>query len=138
MADTLSSKMHLIASQVADLNSDGKVKAQTANEKGYAKLISINNGCRVWAHHTLDDKIIIDLMFTKTGALRYPDVVKAAISTFEKFAKDSGRQALHRSWKHSINKSDVRQQYYFEITNDNPETIAALVDTVKRAFQMPA
>lgn len=94
MTQALARKMHLIARQVNDLNSKGKVKAQTGNEKGYAKLFSINNGCRVWAHHTLDDKLIVDLMFTESAEDKHPDVVKAAVATFERFAKDSGYLVL--------------------------------------------
>ena len=138
MTHSLATKMQLIANQVNDLNSEGKVKAQTANEKGYAKLVSINNGCRVWAHHTLDDKLIIDLMFTKSAEFRYPEVVKSALATFQRFAKESNRQVLHRSWQHSINKSDIRQQYYFDITGDNAETMGALVEAARLAFQTPS
>ncbi len=137
MTQALSGKMHLIASQVNDLNDDGKVKAQTANEKGYAKLFSINNGCRVWVHHTLDDKLILDLMVTKSAALTHPEVVKSAVATFSQFAKDAGHMISHRPWQHSINKADIRQQYYFEVTNERIETIVALVDKVRLAFQTP-
>ena len=119
----------------ASLNSGGKIKANTANEKGYAKLASINRGCRIWAHHTLKNELIIDILVTKTADLKYPDIVKSAVDTFHKFAKDNGRQTSNRSWTHSINKSDVRRQYYFEITNDSPETIAALVEAARLAFQ---
>lgn len=134
MTQALARKMHLIARQVNDLNSKGKVKAQTGNEKGYAKLFSINNGCRVWAHHTLDDKLIVDLMFTESAEDKHPDVVKAAVATFERFAKDSGYLVSHRPWQHSIDKSE-RQQYYFEITNDKDKSLVELVDKVKVAFQ---
>ena len=135
MTQGISGKMYLMASQVNDLNVDGKVRAYTANEKGYAKLFSINNGCRVWAHHTLDDKLILDLMVTKSTALTHPDVVKSALATFTQFAKDAGYMISHRPWQHSINQADTRQQYYFEVTNETIETIVALVDKVRLAFQ---
>lgn len=121
----------MIASHVNDLNSEGLVKAQTGNEKGYAKLLSINNGCRVWVHHTLDDKLIVDLMFTKSAASTHPDVVKTAVATFDRFARDSGYSVSHRPWQHSINTSDTRQQYYFEITTLEDEAIVELVDNVR-------
>ena len=125
--------MHLISTQVNDLNSKGKVKAQTGNEKGYAKLFSINNGCRVWAHHTLDDKLIVDLMFTKSAEYKHPDVVKAAVATFKRFAQDSGYVVSPQRWKHSIDDSE-RQQYYFEITTVGDEAIVELVEKVRIAF----
>lgn len=133
MTEALALKMHLIAKQVNDLNSKGKVKAQTGNEKGYAKLFSINNGCRVWAHHTRDDKLIVDLMFTKSEKNKHPEVVDAAVATFERFAKDSGNLVSHRTWQHSIDKSE-RQQNYFEITSLSDDAIAELVAKVRNAF----
>ncbi|MDO8312630.1 MAG: hypothetical protein Q7T25_11890 [Sideroxyarcus sp.] len=88
MTQALAQKMYLIAKQVNDLNAKGKVKAQTGNEKGYAKLFSINSGCRVWAHHTRDEKLIVDLMFTESAEDKNPIVVKGAVATFAQFAKD--------------------------------------------------
>jgi len=136
MTQALARKMHLIASQVNDLNSKGKVKAQTGNEKGYAKLCSINNGCRVWAHHTRDDKLIVDLMYTASAEDKHPDVVKATVATFERFAKDSGYQVSQVSWQHSIDKDKPeRMQYFFEITTVGDDAIGELVDKVRTAFR---
>ena len=134
MTQALAQKMLLIARQVNDLNSKGKVKAQTGNEKGYAKLFSINNGCRVWVHHTRHVKLIIDLMFTGSADDKHPDVVRAAVATFEQFAKDSDYIVSRRLWQHSIDKSE-RQQYFVEITTVGDEAIAELVDKVRAAFR---
>ena len=125
--------MHLIAKHVNDLNAKGKVKAQTGNEKGYAKLFSINSGCRVWAHHTRDDKLIIDLMFTKSAEDKHPNVVKAAVATFERFANDSGYQISRIPWEHSIDKSE-RTRDFFEITTAEDDVIMDIVDKVMIAF----
>lgn len=135
MTQALAQKMHLIAKHVNDLNSKEKVKAQTGNERGYAKLFSINNGCRVWAHHTRDNKLIVDLMFTQSAEDKHPEVVKAAVATFERFAKDSG-YLVSRSeppWQHSIDKSE-RTQLFFEITTVGDEAIVELVDKIRNAF----
>ena len=133
MTQALAQKMYLIAKQVNDLNAKGKVKAQTGNEKGYAKLFSINNGCRVWAHHTRDDKLIIDLMFTKSAEDKHPNVVKAAVATFERFANDSGYQISRIPWEHSIDKSE-RTRDFFEITTAEDDVIMDIVDKVMIAF----
>lgn len=125
----------MIASHVNDLNSEGAVKAQTGNEKGYAKLCSISNGCRVWAHHTLEDKLIVDLLVTRSAASTHPDVVATAVATFDRFAKDSGYSVSQRPWQHAITKSDTRQQYYFDITSLGEEDIMELVDKVRTAFR---
>ena len=135
MTQAIAHKMKMIASHVNDLNSEGVVKAQTANEKGYAKLISINSGCRVWVHHTLDDRLIIDLMITKVAASKYPDGVATAKATFDQFAKDSRHAVSFHEWEHSINKSDTRQQYYFEISSLDGEAVLELVDKVRIAFR---
>jgi|GEM_PF-2313114 hypothetical protein len=135
MTQALAKKMYLIAKQVNDLNAKGKVKAQTGNEKGYAKLFSISNGCRVWAHHTRDDKLIVDLMYTAIAADRHPDVVTAAVATFERFAKDSGVQVSQAPWLHSIDKDKPeRKQYFFEIGSMEDDAIGELVEKVRIAF----
>jgi hypothetical protein len=135
MTEALAQKMYLIAKQVNDLNAKGKVKAQTGNEKGYAKLFSINNGCRVWAHHTRADKLIVDLMYTASAEDRHPDVVKGAVNTFERFAKDHGYQVSQVPWHHSIDKDKPeRKQYFFEISSLEHDAIEELVDKVRIAF----
>lgn len=134
MSQEIANKMYRIASQVDGLNDKGKVKAQTVNEKGYAILFSISSGCRVWAHHTLDDKLIIDLMYTKSEAFKHPDIVKSATLAFEAFASKSNRQINCRPWQHAISESDTRTQHYFEITNDDDQTISELVKDVRVAI----
>jgi hypothetical protein len=131
----LSDKMHLLASHANDLSAAGKVKAMTKNEKGFAKLISVNNGCRVWLHHTLDDRLMLDLMVTRNGQLTNPDVVKSAIAKFSQFAANAGHTIASRQWRHSINIVDVREQYYFEVTNESVETVIELIAKVRLAFQ---
>lgn len=138
MTQSLSDKMHFLASHVNDLTAAGKVKAMTINEKGYAKLFSINSGCRVWVHHTRQDKLILDLMVTKSVKHKSPDVVKSAIATFSRFTKDAGHAVSHCEWQHSINKADLRDRYYFEVTDERTETIIALIDKVRLAFLNPS
>ena len=132
MTQDIAKKLHRIASQVDGLNDQGKVKAR--NEKGYAILFSVSNGCRVWAHHTRDDRLIIDLMYTKSEEFKHPAVVKAAIATFEQFALKSNRQVTRNQWQHSMTESDTRTQHYFEITNDDDQTISELVKGARLTF----
>ena len=134
MNKDLARKMYAIADHVGDLNTSGKVKAQTANENGYAKVLSINSGTRVWIHHTRDDKMIFDLMVTHAAGLEHPEVTKHTEGAFNKFASDAGYEVLNRPWQHSINKKDVRQQWYFDITNDSIEDVCALIGKLKLAF----
>ena len=135
MNQDLARKMQAIAEHVGDLNSHGKVKAQTLNENGYAKILSINSGTRVWIHHTRDDRMIFDLMVTHAAGLKHPEVTKHAEGIFDKFAKDAGYEVLNRPWQHSLSKNNIRKQWYFEITNDSSENICALVEKVKVAFR---
>lgn len=134
MNKDLARKMHAIADHVGDLNTSGKVKAQTANENGYAKILSINSGTRVWIHHTRDDKMIFDLLVTHAAGLKHPEITKHTEGAFIKFAIDAGYEVLNRTWQHSIVKNDVRQQWYFDITNDSIEDVCALIGKLKLAF----
>ena len=80
------------------------------------------------------NKLIVDLMFTKSAEDKHPEVVKAAVATFERFAKDSG-YLVSRSplWQHSIGKSE-RTQFFFEITTVGDEAIEELVNQVRGIF----
>jgi len=135
MTQDVAKKMHQIASQVGGLNANGKVKAQTGNEKGYAILSTISAGCKVWAHHTHDDKLIIDLMFTKSEELKHPEIVRSAAETFAQFAAKSNRPVTRSPWQHSITKSDTRTQHYIEITGEDQQSISELVRTVRLSFE---
>ncbi len=133
MTHDLAKKMHQIAAQVGGLNDKGKVKAR--NEKGYAMLVSVSNGCRVWAHHTRSNRLIIDLMYTKSEKFKHPEVVKSAIETFEHFASKSSREVICSEWQHATTESDTRTQHYFDITNEESQTIGELVKDVQLAFR---
>jgi len=137
MTQSLSDKMHLLASHVNDLNAAGKVKAMSKNEKGYAKVFAINSGCRVWIHHDLNDRIVLDLMVTKSGRLTSPDAVNFAVTKFSQFTKDAGYELSHLVWKHAINKTDIRDQYYFDVSNRTVETIIELIEKLKATFGQP-
>ena len=133
MTQDLAKKMYQIASQVDELNDDGKVKAR--NEKGYAILFSVSRGCRVWAHHTNKNRLIIDLMYTKSELFKHADLIKAAIAVFEQFAQKSNRQVtVDDSWQHSMRPSDTRTLHYFDISNDDAQTISELVKGVRLEF----
>lgn len=136
MNQDLAKKMHVIAVHVGDLNSYGKVKAQTANENGYAKIVSINSGTRVWIHHTRNDRLIFDLMITRAAGLKYPEIAKHAEGIFDRFATDAGYEVMNRPWQHSLSKNDIRKQWFFDITSDSSENICALVEKVKLAFRV--
>ncbi len=127
--------MYLIASQADDLNVDGKVKAFTGHQKGYAKLVVISSGCKVWAQHTRANKLTIDLLVTESAAQKWPDIKKLAVSTFEAFAKGNGYKLAEIQWQHSASEADTRQQHSFEITNESSEAISLLIDKLKLAFR---
>lgn len=134
MDKNLAKNMYAIADYMGDLNADGKVKANTGNEHGYAKVLTINSGIRVWIHHTREDKLIFDLMVTRAAGLTYPDVAKRAEEVFGRFAKDASYEVVRWDWRHSIDKEDLRQQWFFDVTGDSVEEICRLVDMARRAF----
>ena len=127
--------MYLIASQANDLNTFGKVKAHTGNEKGYAKIVIINTGCKIWAHHTKNDELTIGLMVTDSARKRYSDIVGLIITKFKNFTIDIGYKLMECPWQHSVNAADKRKKYYIYITNDDSETIRVIIEKVKLAFR---
>ena len=127
--------MYSIANQVGDLNAAGKVKAFTGHQKGYAKLVVINSGCKVWAQHTRADKLTIDLLVTESASRKWPAVRDLAVNTFVAFAKGNGQKPAENPWQHSASEADTREQYTFEITNESSEAISLLIDKLKIAFR---
>lgn len=66
-----------------------------------------------------------------------PDVVKSVTAKFSQFAEEAGHSILQSEWEHSIKKTDLREQYYFEVTHEKLATIFAPVDKVRLVFQNP-
>ena len=135
MTQEIARKMYSIANQVGDLNAAGKVKAFTGHQKGYAKLVVINSGCKVWAQHTRADKLTIDLLVTESASRKWPAVRDLAVNTFVAFAKGNGQKLAENPWQHSASEADTREQYTFEITNESSEAISLLIDKLKIAFR---
>lgn len=131
MAETTAEKMYLTAKKVNDLNVNGKVKAFSSNEKGYARIFVIRRGCAIWLHHTKDDRLTISLMITEAMANKFPVTEHAAIKKFENFAGD---RLLLESFEHSINKWDKRIKRYVDVTSCSYEEIATLVDRILMSF----
>jgi len=140
MTQSLANKMQLIAAHVGDLNAQGKVRAMTGNERGYAKIYAVTPGCKVWAHHTLDDRLIIDLMITKSSTQNEPRVAQSAVATFERIARSAGYEVKPpQNWQHSINKEDTRQQHFINVSDKSTESITVFIDSLRTTFrQLPS
>ena len=131
MTEEVARKMYLIAHQASDLNAFGKVKAYTGNEKGYAKIVIVNGGCKIWVHHTKTDELTIGLMVTES-AKRYSD---PAIIKFKSFTEHIGYQLIECLWEHSAKAADKRRKYYIDVTNDSFETIGIIIEKLKIVFR---
>jgi hypothetical protein len=131
MSETVAGKMYLTAKKVNDLNANGKVKAFSSNEKGYARIFVVKPGCAIWMHHTKDDRLTVSLMITEAMSSRFPVTEHAAIKKFEIFA---GERLRLEEFEHSINKWDKRLKRYVEVTSSSYDEIATLVDQVLTTF----
>lgn len=131
MTETVAEKMYLTAKKVDDLNVNGRVKAFSSNEKGYARIFVIKRGCAIWMHQTKDDRLTISLMITEAMASKFPVTEHAAIKRFESFA---GNRMKLEEFEHSINKCDKRLKRYVEVTNSTFDEIATMVEEVLTTF----
>lgn len=131
MTETLLAKMYLAAKKLSDLNAEGKVKAFSSNEKGYARIVVIKRGCAVWMHHTKNDRLTISLMITKAMAAKFPVTEHAAIKNFEAFAGD---RMQTEEFEHSINCYDKRLKRYIDVTNCTFTEISSMIDKVQEIF----
>lgn len=121
-------KMRAIAETLDDLNEKGKVKRNPQHEKGYAKALEITRGCALWLHHTLEDKLIVDLMISPTARERQPELCERSQ---KEFAQYFDSEVSSKPWKHS-DGTRVSDRYFFDVTDTNAEQIIAMVEELKR------
>lgn len=131
MTETVLAKMYLAAKKVSDLNLEGKVKAFSSNEKGYARIFVIKRGCAIWMHHTKNDRLTISLMITEAMAAKFPVTEHAAIRKFEIFA---GNRMQKEEFEHSINRYDKRLKHYIDVTNYTFNEISSMIDKIRETF----
>jgi len=123
--NAIAEKMHSIAEELGELSAYGKVKCFSGNEKGYAKILQIKPGCSIWAHYTLDDELIIDLIATETAQVKYPDIVKETTAKFRSFFH---QETIAESWQHSIDIKNKGMQHYFPITETPLDQIFQIIE----------
>lgn len=130
-------KMFIIANNIGELNSKGKVKAITANERGYARIFDINSGISLLVYHTLDDSLTMNLLITNAAMRRYPNNYENAVRAFldfhrQSFANQESPQELE--WINSLNIKDTRTIYSIDITNIEVDECIEKIAALKRAF----
>jgi len=124
-------RMYSHAKSLNNLSKVGKVKV-FANEKGYASIVKLKPGLNIYIHHTLEDQLIVDLLITGAAENNYKIAVEKAISKFKQLFND--KKISERSWQHSIDKSDKRRQYYFDVTDLSDEDIRKIFDKIREEF----
>lgn len=121
-------KLYEIAKQFNDLNGKGKVKGFGANERGYARIKKLVNGCVLLAHHLNDGKLIVDLMVSPTALLKNEITCNRAINAFEECV---GVGIMHEKWEHSIGDAEKWDRYFCVVTNRDLPEILQLVTELK-------
>ncbi len=129
--------MSIIANKLGELNSKGKVKAITANERGYARIVDINPGISLLVYHTLDDSLTMNLLITNAAMRRYPNNYESAVQAFldfhrQSFANQESPQELE--WINSLNIKDTRTIYSIDITKLEADECIEKIAAIKRAF----
>lgn len=120
-------KMYQVAKYFGDLNSRGKVKGFSANEKGYARVRDIIRGCTLLVLHTNDGELMVNLLVTSTALSRYEATCQRAVKTFKSFL---GTDVKQRKWSHALG-NDERDQYSIDVTNRDLPEIFKLVEELK-------
>lgn len=121
-------KMYQVSKHFGDLNSKGKVKGFGANEKGYARIKNIVNGCGLLVHHTNDEELILDVMVSPTALSRYGATCQRVISTFKNIL---GSEVRQRKWTNAMGNSGEWDQYFINVTNRELPDILRLIDELK-------
>jgi len=105
-------KMYQLAKHYGDLNSKGKVKGFSANEKGYARVMDIVRGCTLLVLHTNDGELKISLLITSTSLSKHEATCQIAVMIFNSFPNIDVKK---EKWKHAL-VNDERDQYSIYVT----------------------
>ena len=130
-------KMFFIAKSLGELNSKSKVKAITANERGYARIIDINIGLSLIFYHTKDDRLTMNLLITNAAMRRYPIDCENAAQTFLDFHRQNFKEhetPQKAQWINSLNKKDERTIYSIDVTRLAADECIEKIAAIKRAF----
>jgi len=129
MTEEMVSKMFKIAEHLRELNSAQKVK-RFGNDKGHAKVFQIRPGCSVWTHHLKNNRLIIDLMITRSARQRYPEVAMISVDMFKEFFHD---KVDFERWHRHIDDLEA-ERYFVDIGEDTLEDIFKTLDKIKDRF----
>lgn len=119
-------KMYFIAKHYNDLNASGMVKGFKGNEKGYARIKKIVNGCSLYVFHTLNDHLTINIMLTPTSKSRYELACTTAVGIFEKHFKPNYRFAIREGAM-----GDRYDNHIADVTNKELPEIISMIEEIK-------
>jgi len=89
---------------------------QKGNEKSYINILKITRGCKICVHHTLDDKLHIDLRATKAAKRDYGETIKETVRKFDEFFKKNDLEIIELKFV-SLLGNDVRDEWYVDVTD---------------------
>lgn len=133
----LTEKLYLIANNLGDLNNKGKVKAITANERGYARILDINRGLSLLLYHTLDHRLTMNLLITNAAMNRYRINCGHAVQTFLKFHRqnfEENETPQETQWINNLDEKDKRTIYSIDLTKLAVDECIENISAIKRAF----
>lgn len=125
---SIEQKLYQVAKHFNDLNSKGKVKGFSANERGYARIKKVVNGCDLLVHHLKNGNFIIDVMVSPTALVKNEQACRRAISIFKNYFEGS---AEHDKWEHAIGKSDPWDRCFCDVTSNDLPEIIRIVDELQ-------
>jgi hypothetical protein len=130
-------RMLLIAKSLKEINSKGKVKAITANERGYARILDINAGLSLIVYHTRNYRLTINLIATEAAIRRYPDNYNKSVKTFLEFHHQNFKglkTPQEEEWINQLNRKDTRSIFSIDVTTLDINECIKKIDTIKLAF----
>lgn len=133
----LTENMYLIANNLGDLNNKGEVKAITANERGYARILDINRGLSLIVYHTLDHRLTMNLLITQGAMDSYPMNCEHAVQTFLKFHGQNFKEnetPQETQWINNLDEKDQRTIYSIDLTKLAVDECIENISAIKRAF----
>lgn len=131
MDPIIADKMFTIAHYLKELNNQNKVKAYKKNEYGYAKVVNIKKGCSIWVHHTLENRLIIDLLISPAARRNNGELCQAAVRQFGGFFHEEPKQI---PWSHADKPDIIHERHLVDITSEKNSEIFNTLNAIQSFY----
>lgn len=132
-----SGRMHDLAGYLGELNKKGEVKGADhrflgkGEERGYAFIARIGQGCAIFLVHMVNDDLVIYLKLTSNAEMNHQTICNKAIADFKEFFPGKVTSGI---WTHPADDRYRGKKYSYDATGLDTDQILLTIDKLKEKF----